>query len=127
MPSCDKIFYHCIAIDGGSGEEVFPPLKVVAFEFFDERTQKQRIFYSLDYEDSETNLKGTFFFEMLRDCKSFIVLSRADKINISEESSFTSVTSPTRDGPIHMQSKKMVFSQTETIFLMTPFGQIKPY
>lgn len=51
---------------------------VAGFEFFDEGQNRQRIFYSLLFDDPATNVKKHSFFEVLIEFKTFAVLSKRD-------------------------------------------------
>ncbi|HEX6892025.1 MAG TPA: hypothetical protein VF141_15060, partial [Chryseolinea sp.] len=83
--------------------------------------QKQRIFYSFPYEDPQTGVERPFFFELIRDYKTFAVLSRVGQLDLGQET--YSTPQPMGWG----SSTRLVVSQTETIFLMSSRGEIKPY
>jgi len=44
-----------LSYQSGDQEFLFTPRSVIAFEFFDESTQKQRLFYSLEDPDSQSS------------------------------------------------------------------------
>jgi hypothetical protein len=117
-----------LSYEDGQESKVFTPLRVAGFEFFDERFQKQRVFYTFKYEDSETNIERPQFFEFLKDYKTFAVLSRLDRIDIEEKGYYNPGPglSGTYPGAGYSTSRTEV-SQTETIYLMKSTGEIKPY
>lgn len=112
-----------LSYENGGESKVFTPLRISGFEFFDESYQKQRVFYTLDYEDSQTGVERPQFFEVLRDYQTFAVLSKMDRIDLNEKivtnSSYYNLGSSTRT--------KVTISQTETIYLMNSDGEIRPY
>jgi len=112
----------------GTDTRVFTPLRVAAFEFFDESTQKQRIFYSLTYEDSETNIERPLFFEVLKEYKTFAILSKADRLEVDQKnvpSAYNNLNPAA--GPWPNNEVRLVISQTETIYIMKSTGEINPY
>src|SRR5688572_1529615 len=110
-----------LSFQDGTDSRVFTSSRVAGFEFFDASHQKQRIFYSFPYEDSHTGVERPLFFELIRDYKTFAVLSRLEQLDIGQESYST----PQQMG--WGTNTRLVVSQTETIFLMTAKGEIKPY
>lgn len=122
-----------LSYQDGTDTRVLTPLRVAAFEFFDESTQKQRIFYSLTYEDSETNVERPLFFEVLKEYKTFAILSKADRLEVDQKN----VPSPYNNnnlnpvtgavGPWPNNEVRLVVSQTETIYIMKSTGEINPY
>lgn len=115
-----------LSYQDGTEARVFTPLRVSAFEFFDESLQKQRLFYTLKYEDSETNVERPLFFEVLKEYKTFAVLSKSDRIDIEQKrdpSLLNLSPNPNQQGTRTV----LDVSQTETIYLMNSAGEIKPY
>jgi hypothetical protein len=115
-----------LSFQDGSDSRVFTAMRVVAFEFFDESLMTQRVFYSFDYEDPQTSIERPLFFEVLKQYKTFAVLSKADQIDIDERPDYLRANS-VAGYPSQVYSTKTVISQTETIYLMKSTGQIKPY
>lgn len=114
-----------LSYQDGTESKVFTPSRVTGFEFFDESLQKQRIFYTLMYEDSETNVVRPLFFEALKEYKTFAVLSKSDRVDIGLK------TDPVlrQYDPYSNTANRSetVISQTETIYIMNATGEIKPY
>ena len=111
-----------LSYQDGSESRVFTPLKVSGFEFFDESLQVQRIFYTLKYEDSETNVMRPLFFEVLREYKTFAILSKSDRLDVGQQAN-PSWSNNTTYG----KNTILVISQTETVYIMNANGDIKPY
>lgn len=123
-----------LSYQDGVESKVFTPLRVAGFEFFDERLAKQRIFYTLTYEDHETSVDRPLFFELLKDYKTFVILSKVDRVDIEEKhrsnSIFINGYSGMKSNSYHAQGmdSRLEISQTETIYLMSSSdGKIKPY
>jgi hypothetical protein len=115
-----------LAYQDGTDSKVFTSSRVSGFEFFDESLQNQRVFYSFPYEDSQTGVERPLFFELVRDYRTFAVLSRLDQLDLDREN--YSSPQPTGFGGLgYTSSTRLVVSQTETIFLMNSDGEIKPY
>jgi hypothetical protein len=115
-----------LSYEDGQESKVFTPLRVAGFEFFDEKFQKQRVFYTFKYEDSETNIERPLFFEFLKDYKTFAVLSKLDRIDIEEKAYYSPSPGPSGTYTGYSINRTEV-SQTETIYLMKNTGEIKPY
>ena len=115
-----------ISFQDGAEARVFTPIRVAGFEFFDEYLQKQRIFYTLEYEDSEANVRRPLFFEVLKEYKNFAVLSKADRLDIDQKREAPNTFSPGFNGNSNDRTVITV-SQTETVYLMKVTGEIKPY
>jgi len=122
-----------LSFQDGSTSKVLTPTRVAAFEFTDESLGKRRLFYTFDYEDSETNVERPLFFEVLKEYESFVILSKADRVIVDKKTRPSSITgmNPVTggyDAPFVAKNKnRLVVSQTETIYLMKLSGEIKPY
>ena len=62
----------------------FTARHVKAFEFFDEIEQKQRVYYSVEIEDRNNNIKRPLFFEVLLELKNFALISKLAPIIIEK-------------------------------------------
>lgn len=76
-----------LSYENGNTSRSFTPRSVIAFEFFDTKAGKQRLFYSLDYEDGETQAKRPYFFEVLKDYNEFALVSKTDPVEFKKERS----------------------------------------
>jgi hypothetical protein len=111
----------------GDDSRSFTPRRVAAFEFFDPLIAKQRIYYSLEYEDPANNSKQPLFFEVLKDFKSFAVMSKVDPVKVEDRTTTTPGFSTANGIPTGGQITTTVISQTETIFFLSENGDIEPY
>ena len=119
-----------LSFQNGGDTRAFTARNVAGFEFFEEGIRKQRIFYSFPYEDSQNNIKRPLFFEVIKEFKSFAVLSKVDPLEVEHNS----VSSPAGISPVtgavaRGQSWGTIteLSQTETIYFMDTKAVIRPY
>jgi len=109
-----------VSFEGGNRSGSWTPRSVAGFEFFDEVKKRQRVFFTLDFDDDKTGKRPTFF-EIIKDFKSFAVLAKMDPINIKKKNDFL------MDGVKGKHGTKTVVRQTETIYFMDADGTIHPY
>jgi hypothetical protein len=105
----------------GNDSRSMTPRGVVAFEFYDAEKNRQRVFYSLEFEER------FHFFELLFDFIDFAVISKTDpadvdfsKPNQNFNDGTTLITTPTNK--VYASA-----SQLETICFLNPSGEITPY
>jgi hypothetical protein len=101
---------------------------VSGFQFYDEETKQERIFFSFEYNEGDT-FSRYYFFELLRKNDRFAVLCKIDPVQV-KSTSYGNVGLPTGDGTLYspgtMYSRTEVH-QTETIYFMDKAGEIRPY
>ena len=118
-----------VSFEQGNKSLTFTARGVVAFEFFDEKMQKQRLFYSFSYEDPKSQgVTRPQFFEALMEFKDFALLSKIDPIEIEHKDVYSAPFHET-DG-VYTRSylgSNVEVSQKEAIFLMSSDGTIMPY
>src|SRR5690606_7361826 len=122
---------NVLSYQDGVNSQAFTPRSVLGFEFFDETIQSQRVFYSLQHKDDDTGLKRHYFFELLKDLKDFVVLSKKDPIEVKHTSSGPVGYGVSQPGTIIIpsighQNIQTHVKQTETIYLMNAEGTIQP-
>ena len=118
-----------LSYENGNRSSTYTARGVVAFEFFDEGINKQRVFYSFPYEDDQ-GIKRPLFFEVLMEFKDFAVLSKVDPIDIAHKSVGTPGALNPATGTIGYgdhYGTSIEISQTETLYLMDSETNIKPY
>lgn len=106
----------------GTNARVFTARSIAGFEFFDENLQKQRVFYSIDYDDpGQHGAIRKFFFEVLKDFKTFAVLAKTDPVEVETRS--------TASNGLYTYSSDTYtqLSQTETIYFLDSKGVVQPY
>lgn len=100
---------------------------VAGFEFYDEETEKQRVFISIEYDDGQTTSKF-YFFELLKEAGAFAILSKIDPIDVQMKSTGSSpYFAPTGQYLPGTTFYSTEIHQTETVFIMDVNGGIKPY
>lgn len=114
--------------ENGSNTGSYLPRTVEGFEFLDEETGRQRVFYSLPYQEAENTLSRPYFFEVLLELKDFAILSRVSSLDVDTKTKhhFYDPAYPTSSGLLGT-TKKTSYSQSEIIFFMRPTGEIIPY
>lgn len=116
-----------LSYESGSVSKSFTPKNVAGFEFFDDALNKQKVFYSLEYIDPQTDVPRKLFFEVIKEFKSFAVLSKVDPIIIEQKiNSGNSLRMPAGASNGTAFAAPEV-SQTETIYFMSDKGKIDPY
>ena len=118
-----------LAYENGATSRSLTPKKVLQFEFLDEIQNKKRIFISVNYKDPKTPQ----FFEILMEFKTFALLSSFEKLKFKTNSNTTSVgggynpvTNKVQQGHPGATTKTTEYSQTETLFIFDPDGEITP-
>ena len=124
----DKI--GVLTFQEGSDSRALTPRAVSGFEFWNDITQKQRVFYTFPYEDPQAGFEKPQFFEVMKEFKSFAVLSKVDPV-VAERKDITVPGTPDPAtgnlGASRYGGTYSEMSQTETIFIMDIKGNIKPY
>lgn len=112
----------------GTGSKSFTPRSVVAFEFFDESIQKQRVFYTFDHTDEQTDMVRPHFFELVRQFKAFSVWKKCSHLEVKQKKKYMTAwqfVDPTTGIP-----SGQMFTDAEqniTIFLMGDDNKPEPY
>jgi hypothetical protein len=88
----------------------------------DEKVNRRRVFYSLEYGDPERQgSKREYLFELLQEFDDFAVLSRFDAMDIRQVVAPVSFTSmPATSSP------RTIIDLAETVYILTPQGEIEP-
>jgi hypothetical protein len=112
-----------LAYEDGAGENrSFTARTIATFDYMDEKVNRRRVFYSLEYGDSERQgAKRAYMFELLKEFDDFAVLSRFDAMDIRqviEPVSFTSM--PATSSP------RTIIDLAETVYILSPEGEIQP-
>jgi hypothetical protein len=117
-----------LAHHDGDNSRPFSPRSVSSFEFFDERVQQQRVFYSLEDEDPQTNAKRPLFFELLRDYKTFAILLRTDRTEMIERIATApgAMTGGVPSAPM-IRTSSIELSQSQTVCILNSEGEILHY
>lgn len=107
----------------GDDSRSFNSRSIVKAEFFDEQAGRNRLFYSLEFDDPETGRKDTEIFEVLKELSSFVVLVKVDRLRTeARKSLLLPQTSPALTDRTGRRS-----TQTQTIFFMNAEGNFEPY
>lgn len=109
----------------GNNSKSFIARSVVGFEFYDENLQRQRVFYSLEYDSEHEGIKRYYFFELIKDFKDFVVLSKKDPLEVQQVTRPAGYTGQA-NMPSHYSTQTQV-SQAESIYFMNAEGKIQRY
>jgi hypothetical protein len=106
-----------VRLEDRDNPRTFKPSQVSAFNFFSEKFERDRDFLSLEFNDA--NAANIYFFEILKEFKTFAVLTKIDAIK-------TEVINNSTAYP-YTASNRVRATQTETIYFFTDQGKISPY
>jgi len=115
-----------VSYEDGNDSRSFNARNVAGFEFYDERIGKQRVFYSLSYEDAQNNVKRPFFFEVIKEFEDFAVVSKVDRIEIDHKKRISDPYTENFTRGTNYGTRTEI-SQTEIIYLMDTKVNIRPY
>jgi hypothetical protein len=120
---------NVLSYQNGNNSASYMARNVIGFEFFDEQKGKQRVFYSFPYQDNEDNVVRPQLFEALREFKGFALLSKIDRLKVTEKNREYSRNQvlDANGTPVWFNGNKVIISQKEVIYFMSESGEIKPY
>lgn len=112
-----------LAYEDGLGDNRSLTARTIAtFEYMDEKVNRRRVFYSLEYGDPERQgSKRPFLFELLTEFDDYALLSRYDAMDIRQVVPPVSFTSMPATG-----SPRTIIDLAETVYILTPEGDIEP-
>jgi hypothetical protein len=119
-----------VSLESGRESKSFTARHVKAFEFFDEVEARQRVFYAVDVEDRINNVRRPLFFEVLLDTKDFALISKIAPIRFERKEYTTPAMFNPATGSFtagRYYGYPSTISQTETLFLFSKEGEIRPY
>lgn len=112
-----------VTVVNGNASRSFNSRRIVNFGFSDPASGRYRDFYSLEFEDPDTGMTDSYFFEMLKELKAFAVLARIDRIQTQERNGrFSTPATPL----VYERSSKRM-AQTETVYFLNSAGAFEPY
>lgn len=112
-----------VTIYSGEDSQSFNSRRIVKFEYYDAKTGRHKLFYSLEFKDPETGIKDTDIFEVLKETTAFVVLVRIDRIKTEARKSLLGP----RSSPLLVDRSSKQFTQTQTVYFMNPDGDFEPY
>jgi TonB family protein len=115
-----------LSFSKGDESHAFIARKVAGFEFYDEGMQKQRVFYTFPYEDTSNGTVQDQFFEVLKEFKSFAVLSKPERVSLDIKSN-PGMINPTTGMYMGGGRGYQQLTQVETIYIMDASSKIMPY
>jgi hypothetical protein len=118
-----------LAFENNGEARSFNPRSIVGFEFSDQALDRQRVFYTIEYEDDKNSTKQPFFFEVLKDFQTFAVISRADRVDVMQNPKkikLYGLTPHLGFDPTNLR-RQVTAEQLEMIYFMDEQGNIEPY
>jgi hypothetical protein len=112
-----------VTVEKDGESRTFTPKNIVSFEFNDMAIQRERRFFVFDYENKETGKTAPAFFEILKEFKTFALLSMIERIGTEVHSGLGSAATPA----LKSSNSLMAATQYETIFFMNNKGELEPY
>ena len=116
-----------LSYQSGDVQRSFTAKSVTAFEFIDESTKKQRLFYSLEAMDPQTDIMRFSFFELVREFKDFAVLLKVEPLEIKQKATAGPGVGPAGSPSFNTGQTATVLSQEEAIYFMRPSGELTRY
>lgn len=90
---------------------------LVRFQFYGREAGRERVFYSMEYDNTVTGLKDMEFFEVLKELDSFVVLVRIERLTTEQRKIVKWANSDT--------ARKQ--KQTQIVYFMGADGTLEPY
>ncbi|MGC3943112.1 MAG: hypothetical protein QM762_01010 [Chryseolinea sp.] len=108
--------------DGAGDSRSFTARTISTFEYFDEKVNRRRVFYSIEYGDPERpGNKRAFLFELLKEFDDYALLSRFDPMDVRQVVAPVSFNSmPATSSP------RTIIDLAETVYILTPQGDMQP-
>jgi hypothetical protein len=103
-------------------EKTFSARQVKMFSVLDSVKKSDRFYYSLEFEDRKLNVRQPMFFELIKEFKSFAVLTKVDPVQFNQA---TTQPRGTQNG--NQPNGVIRIQQFETICFMSSQGLIEPY
>jgi hypothetical protein len=117
-----------LSFENGSDSRSFTARSVRRFTFFDNIAAQNRQFYSVNYNDPKDGRDRPGFFEVLREFKTFALLSKSDPVEIKQKgSAFYNTMYSTGAVGTGQNYRRIVVSQNETLYIFDAEGNISPY
>jgi hypothetical protein len=116
-----------LAFERGRDSRSLTARKVIGFEYYDSRTEKQRVYFSFPYHNTDTGEDTFGFFEVLRQYNNFSVLTRKAPATVRKKQ--ITAKAPNTDPLYHpiWNQDAIILEQLETIFLMNDSGSLTAF
>ena len=114
-----------VSFENGSESKTFVARQILGFEYYDTRVERQRIFYSLEYEDDQTQSGDPVIFEVLKEFKTFAVLYKSDPVEFKQYESMYPGFGSAAPNTTTVRNYTQI-TQRETIYLFPADGKIMP-
>jgi hypothetical protein len=104
----------------GNDRRSFNAKRLMSFQFYNSNLNRHQRFYCLDFTDPKTGVTNVEFFEVLKEFKTFAVLSKIERLKSQV---------PYRDKPVPVLTdiKNFMIIQSEIVYFVTSDGLFEPY
>jgi hypothetical protein len=116
-----------VSFQNGDDSRSFTARSIMGFEFFDEALKRQRLFYTLPFQNQDEQGKRPTIFEVLKDLQNFAIISKMDPVEIEVRQSGAFGAASGGVAVVVGGGMQTFANQTETVFFLTPEGEIRPY
>lgn len=106
--------------ENGGTSKSLTARNVISYSYTEAASNKLRLFYSIEYEDSKSGAKRPLFFEFIKEYSQFAVLSKIDPIDIDQ------IQNPYGYYYPYGATTNTQVSQSETIYFLKQEGEITP-
>ncbi|HYG18081.1 MAG TPA: hypothetical protein VD816_04095, partial [Ohtaekwangia sp.] len=96
---------------------------LVKFQMDSSKGERERVFYSLEFDGANTGMKRPEFFEVLHELDSFIVLVKIERLKTEAR---RDILEP-RQSPILVKRASRKFTQTQIVYFLDMEGNFEPY
>ncbi|HYC85458.1 MAG TPA: hypothetical protein VEB86_09560 [Chryseosolibacter sp.] len=112
-----------VTLFNGDESKSFNAREILKFQLYGRETGRERVFYSMEYDDPDTGFKDVQFFEILKELKSFAVVVKIDRIKTEARKRVLMPAS----SPLLVDRSNKKFTQTQTVFFMDTNGKFEPF
>jgi len=118
-----------LSFESDGETRTFVPDGVTGFEYFDEASDKQRVFYSLVYQDPEEKVNPAYFYEVVKQFKDFVLLTHTGQLKVKLKGTASYSRSATGGINPHptFKANNLTATQVETLYLMDTKNELFPY
>ncbi len=121
-----------LKFERGNDSRSLTARNILGFEGYDPDFDGNRIFYSLQTSDPDNGTMRPFFFELIKDFKSFAVLTRKEPVDFKQKKDWNPISrnnllSGNNQADGYGNKTKLVIQQIETFYLLKPQEDPQPY
>lgn len=112
-----------VTLHNGGESQSFNSRDIVKFEFYDSKSDRDKVFYVLEFNDTETGFKDVCFFEVLKEVPEFAVMAKIDRIKTEGRNALLTK----RTSPLLLDRRNTMLTQTQTVYFFNGDGEFEPF